>query len=56
MARKVTKRLQKAQAQFKAAVTEYLVGLGAQPGRFYDYKLDTPAGVLHMTVYEDWLA
>ena len=28
----------------------------AQPGRFYDYELDTPAGLLHLTVYGDWVA
>jgi len=46
----------KAQDKFKAAVTEYIVGLGARPGRFYDHELDTPAGLLHLSVHDDWLA
>lgn len=48
--------LAKAQDKFKAAVTSYIVELGARPGGFYDYELDTPAGLLHLSVYDDWLA
>jgi hypothetical protein len=33
-----------AQQRFKTVVTGYLVSLGARPGSFYDYELDTPAG------------
>jgi hypothetical protein len=51
-----SKRLPKAEQRFKAAVTTYIVGLGACPGRFYDYELDTPAGLLHVSPYETWLA
>lgn len=29
---------------------------GARPGRFYDHELDTPAGLLHLSVHEAWLA
>jgi hypothetical protein len=49
-------RLAKAQDKFKAAVTNYIVELGARPGRFYDHELDTPAGLLHLSVHDNWLA
>lgn len=51
-----TKRQLKAEQRFKTAVTEFVVGLGARPGTFYDHALDTPAGVLHVSVYKLWLA
>ena len=51
-----SKRQMKAEQRFVEAVTEFVVGLGARPGTFYDYALDTPAGLLHVTVYEHWLA
>lgn len=42
---------------------DYFLGLGARPGRSfkaggraYDYELDTPAGLLHVSVYPDWVA
>ena len=54
--RRKSQRLLKAQERFKFAVTSYIVSLGARPGRFYDYEIDTPAGLLHLTVYDDWLA
>ena len=50
------KRLAKAQEQFKAAVTTYLESIGTRPSDFYDLELDTPAGLLRFTVYEDWVA
>ena len=50
------KRLAKAREQFKAAVTTYLESIGAQPSHFYDLELDTPAGLLHLAVYDDWVA
>jgi hypothetical protein len=51
-----SKRMLKAEERFKSAVTNFIVGLGARPGRFYDYELNTPAGLLHLTVHDDWLA
>jgi hypothetical protein len=54
--RRISKRLAKAQERFKSAVTEYLMSKGAKPGGFYDYALDTPAGPLHLSVYENWIA
>lgn len=56
MPRRKTKRLLKLEERFKKLITEYFVALGAQPGHFYDYELDTPAGLLHLTIYEDWVA
>jgi hypothetical protein len=56
MSRPKSKRLLKAQEKFKAAVTAYRDSIGARPGHFYDYEMDTPAGLLHLSVYDDWVA
>ncbi len=50
------KRLAKAREQFKAAVTTYLDSIGARPSHSYDLELDTPAGLLQLSVYDDWVA
>ena len=52
MPRRITKRLQKAQQRFNATVTAYIVSLGARPGRWYDFEVDTPAGLLHVSVHD----
>jgi hypothetical protein len=54
--RQKSKSLLKAEQKFKSAITNFIIGLGARPGRFYEYELDTPAGLLHVTVYDNWLA
>jgi len=54
--RKTSKRLVKAEERFVTAVTKFIMDLGARPGRFYDYELDTPAGLLHISVHDTWLA
>jgi len=54
--RSKTKRQEKAQEHFQAAVTDFIISLGAEPGRFYDYELDTPVGLLHLSVHDNWLA
>ena len=54
--RRKSKRLAKAEERFKAAVTDFILSLGARPGRFYDYEMDTPAGLLHISVHETWIA
>ena len=54
--RRKSKRLLNAEAKFKAAVTNYQSRLGARPGRWYQFELDTPAGLLHVSVYDAWLA
>jgi len=51
-----SKRLFKAEERFTAAVIEYITDIGARPGRFYDFEMDTPAGLLHMSVHNTWLA
>jgi hypothetical protein len=51
-----TKRLLQQEERFKAGVTAYLESLGARAGRFYKQELDTPAGLLHVSVYGDWIA
>jgi hypothetical protein len=51
-----SKRLEKAEERFTAAVTKFILDLGARPGRFYDHELDTPAGLLHISIHESWLA
>jgi hypothetical protein len=54
--RRNTKRLVKAQERFNAAVSKLFESLGARPGRFYDLELDTPAGLLHLSVHGNWVA
>lgn len=41
---------------FKAALVEMLVRIGAQPSDFYDLVLETRAGPLRLAAYDDWLA
>jgi len=51
-----SKRQLKAEQRFVEAVTDFVVGVGARPGTFYDYELDTPAGLLHLSVHDGWVA
>ncbi len=50
------KQLAKAEEHFKEVVTNYIVSRGAKPGRFYTHELETPAGLLHISVYGSWIA
>jgi len=50
------KRLAKAQEQFKVAVMSYLDSIGARPSHSCGLELDTPAGLLHLCVYDNWVA
>jgi hypothetical protein len=54
MPRKPTsKRLARAHAEFRTAITDYLLSNGAvADGRFYDYCIDTPAGPLAISVWD----
>jgi hypothetical protein len=54
--RRKSERNLKAERRFVEAVTEFVIGLGARPASFYDYEMDTPAGLLRVTVYETWVA
>ena len=54
--RSMPKWLRKAQERFQDSVTIFIISLGARPADFYDYVLETPAGLLHITVYADWVA
>ena len=54
--RRKSKALLNAEAKFKAAVTKHFSGLGARQGHWYQFELDTPAGLLHVSVYDDWVA
>ena len=56
MPRPNSQRFLKAQERFTKAVTKLFQSLGARPGRFYDSEMDTPAGLLHLTVYGNWVA
>ena len=57
MARRASaKQLLKAQDRFRAALIEYIISKGARTGRFYDFEMDTPAGLLHLSVYGNWIA
>ncbi len=46
-----TKRLLQLEERFQAGVAAYLETLGARPARSYKLELDTPAGLLHVSVY-----
>ena len=50
------KQLARAYDRFKAAVAAYLIEEGAKSSDYYDFVLDTPAGVLHVTPYGGWIA
>ncbi|MDY0170386.1 MAG: hypothetical protein RBS80_27825 [Thermoguttaceae bacterium] len=52
----MVRRKPKRQQRFVEVVTEFFTRLGARPGSFYDYALDTPAGMLHLSVYDTWVA
>jgi hypothetical protein len=54
--RQKSKHALKQEARFKAVVTAYLASLGARPGRFYDHQLTTPAGLMHVSIYGNWIA
>jgi hypothetical protein len=53
--RKSKRRLQ-LEERFRAGATVCLENLGDQAGRFYKLELDTPAGLLRLSVYGDWIA
>lgn len=41
---------------FKAVVAANLQRIGARPAQCYDWELDTVAGILRVTPYENWIA
>ena len=51
-----SKRLLKAQERFQDAVTKLFESLGARTGQCYDFDLDTPAGLLQVSVFDNWVA
>ena len=54
--RSVPKRLAKAQERFKAGLTEFIVSKGTRPSDFYDHEIDTPAGLLRISIHDNWIA
>lgn len=54
--RQKSKHLPKLQERFVGQVLAYLATIGAQPGRLYEYELMTPAGLLHLSCHESWIA
>lgn len=54
--RQKSKHPEKLRARFRDRVREYLASVGAREGRFYDLELPTPAGLLHLSVRDDWIA
>jgi len=54
--RRKSQRRLKAEQRFNEAVTEFFTTLGARPGSFYDFELGTPAGLLHVSVHDTWVA
>jgi hypothetical protein len=51
-----SKRQLKAEQRFDEAVTDFVLSQCERPGTFYEYELDTPAGLLHISVHEGWVA
>ncbi|MDY0166632.1 MAG: hypothetical protein RBS80_08820 [Thermoguttaceae bacterium] len=51
-----SRRQSKAERRFIEAVTQFVLSLGGRPGSFYDYELDTPAGLLNVSVHDNWVA
>jgi antirestriction protein ArdC len=37
----------------KSTVTNFIVSLGALPGRHYEYEIDTPPGPIYLSVYDN---
>ncbi len=54
--RQKSKHLPKLQERFVAQVLAYLATKGAQPSRFYQLELQTPAGLLLLSIHESWIA
>lgn len=54
--RRKSKRRLKTERRFVEAVTQCVLSLGARPGSFYDHALDTPAGLLNVSVHDNWVA
>jgi len=54
--RRKSRRQLQAERRFAEAVSKFVVDLGARPGSFYDHALDTPAGLLHVSIHENWIA
>ena len=55
MAKRVTKKLRKAQEAFQKRVVKHLTALGAMENNWH-FVLQTQAGALFIHVYEDWIA
>jgi len=54
--RRKSQRRLKVEQRFNEAVAEFFTGLGARPGSFYDQELQTPAGLLHVSIHDTWVA
>ena len=50
------KQIAKAHERFKTALTAFIISKGARTSRLYDYEIDTPAGLLLVSVYGNWIA
>ncbi|MCA9124944.1 MAG: hypothetical protein H6822_06565 [Planctomycetaceae bacterium] len=51
-----SKRLERAIDRFKEELTAFIESKGATAGRFYEHKIETPAGLLHISINEGWIA
>ena len=56
MRRTSTKRQRQAGERFKQSVADYLASKGATTSRFYAFEIETKAGTLFVSPYEDWIA
>lgn len=56
MRKRTSKKQRVAGERFQRAVTDYLTSIGATPSEFYAFQIETKAGMLRVTPYEDWIA
>lgn len=56
MAQRLCKRVRLARENFQQSVIEYLVSKGATHDSFYRFQIETKAGRLYITPYENWIA
>jgi hypothetical protein len=57
MPRKLTaKQRAEAEQRFRTGLVDYFNRLGARQSDFYQLTLKTPAGLLRISVYGDWVA
>lgn len=56
MRNRTSKKRQEVCERFQRTVADYLTSKGATPSEFYALQIETKAGTLRVTPYEDWIA